>query len=160
MGSPNLVSAFFDMLMSRWLDDETIAQCKRAEPPAGASPPATDAKGEIVQPAPFQAQFRGRMLMLLGETTKNSGKYRVTIDGKLVRHRDAQDRPLIDEFDGGKLGRAVGGNAHLSQVIAEGLDPDQLHTLKIEPVFETADQELRLESICVAGPKTMVEAAR
>ena len=44
------------------------------------------------------------------------------------------------------------GNAHHVAVIATGLDPVTDHTLRIEPVFDAdKEQELRLESICVAG---------
>ena len=46
------------------------------------------------------------------------------------------------------------GVGRLSQVVAEGLDPAKEHTLEIQPVFVSPDQpvELRIESICIAGP--------
>ncbi len=145
VGAPHLVSAFFDMLMSRWLDDETIA---RAEKPADGS--------KLNQPERFRVRFQGQMVMFFGETTKEGGKYRVYIDGALVRHRENRDSPLLDTFDAGKFGRAVGGNAHLSQVIAEGLDPEKPHVLEIEPALAAPGDELRLESICVAGRRAGV----
>jgi hypothetical protein len=54
----------------------------------------------------------------------------------------------------------VGGNTHLVEVIAEGLDPAAEHTMEIEPVFaDDSEQELRLESICVAGGEAWVRPA-
>ncbi len=160
------------MLMSRWLDDETIAaasapadgkaadgQSPGSKPadskaadsePAGSKPPGT-AQSAIVQPERFKVCFRGQMIMLFGETTPTSGKYRVLVDGRRIEYREAKDKPPADEFDAGRFGRAVHGNAHLVQVIAEGLDPAIEHTLEIEPAFDLPNQELRLESICVAG---------
>jgi len=44
-------------------------------------------------------------------------------------------------------------------VIATGLDPATDHTLRIEPVFDAdKEQELRLESICVADGDARVIA--
>ena len=58
----------------------------------------------------------------------------------------------FNEFDPGELARRCGGNVHHAQVIATGLDATREHTLEIEPVFEPGtEQELRLESVCVAG---------
>ncbi len=150
IGAPNLVAAYFDMLMSRWLDDETIARAATPAEPDAAGANAQPAA--VRQPARFKAKFRGQMLMFYGETTRQSGKYRVYIDGMLITHRENKDQSPLEEFDAGKFGRTVGGNAHLTQIIAEGLDPEKEHLLEIEPAFEQPDQELRLESICVAGP--------
>ena len=54
---------------------------------------------------------------------------------------------------------ASGANGHHAQVIATGLDAPVEHTLQIEPVLDPG-QELRLESICVAGREAAVAAAR
>ncbi|HEX4146661.1 MAG TPA: SGNH/GDSL hydrolase family protein [Pirellulales bacterium] len=145
VGRPHLVSAYFDMLMSRWLDDEVVAG---GQPAAGSDgKPAT-----AVEPGRLSTNFRGSMVMLFGESTVKSGKYRVWLDGKVVEHRENGERsPLVPLFDAGNLGRRSGGNTHHVQVIATGLDPHVTHRIEIEPVFDAPDQELRLESICVAG---------
>ena len=136
---PNPVSAYFDMLMSRWLDDEVVASAK---------------KGETDAVAPLKVKFRGSMVMFFGESTVKSVKYRVLIDGKVVKHqvRNGKESLTLTEFDGAALANRVKGNCHHVQVIAEGLDASREHALEIQPRFTgKADEELRLESICVAG---------
>jgi lysophospholipase L1-like esterase len=158
-GTPNLTSAYFDMLMSRWLDDEAIASNGLSSHAAeSATKPAQPA---AKQPGRLRAAFSGSMVMLFGECTSKSGKYRVYIDGKLVPHRSGDGKVVADDFDAGDFARKAGGNVHLVQVLAEGLDDATEHSLEIEPVF-AADvaQELRIESICVAGGKASVEAAK
>lgn len=133
---PNPVAAYFDMLMSRWLDNELVA-----------SPPVLPRTAE-----PFRARFTGSTIMLFGESTVTSVGYRVLIDGELVK----------PEFRGSTLADVVKGNAHHAQVIAEGLDATREHTLEIRPIFSpatTTPQELRLESICVAGGEASVRPA-
>ena len=76
VGAPHVVSAFFDMLMSRWLDDEVIVTSKPVGP---------DGKPATTQPlGHLRAKFTGSMVMLFGESTNKSGLYRVIIDGKPV----------------------------------------------------------------------------
>ncbi len=148
-GKPNVSAAYFDFLMSRWLDSETIAS--RPGPKSHTPKPKP--------PEPFRAQFRGSMVMFFGETTKTSGKYRVRIDGRVVHYQPPKSKPTSELFDAGQFARLIGGNGHHAQVIATGLDPARTHTLEIEPVLE-AGEELRLESICVAGKEAAVEAIR
>lgn len=144
--SPNPVSAYFDMLMSRWLDEEVAAHRK---------------KGTNTLIEPLRARFYGSMLMLFGESTMNSVKYRVLIDGKVVEHKSADGKQTLTEFDAGFLANRLKGNTHHPQVIAEGLDPAKEHFLVIEPLFSgDAEQELRLESICVAGGRAQVYSAQ
>lgn len=144
VGVPNPVSAYFDMLMSRWLDDEVIAARQ---------------KGETNFVAPLKVRFSGSMVMLFGESTTQSVKYRAFIDGKLVEHKSNDGKQTLTEFDGGLLANLVKGNCHHAQVIAEGLDATKEHTLEIHPVFSGgAEQELRLESICVAGGEARVHS--
>lgn len=132
VGAPHVVAAYFDMLMSRWLDDEVIASSK---------------SGEIKR---LSARFKASIVMLFGESTLSSGKYHVYIDGQLVKH--TAGKQMIEEFDAGDLGKRVGGNAHHAQVLAEGLDAAVEHTLEIEPIIDPkVEQEWRFESICVAG---------
>ena len=56
------------------------------------------------------------------------------------------------EFDSAKIYGPSKGNTHHVQVIAENLDATKDHILEIEPFFTSdQEQELRIESICVAG---------
>ena len=143
VGVPNPVSAYFDMLMSRWLDDEVIATIK---------------KDESIVVAPLKVKFSGSMVMLFAESTVKSVKYRALIDGKLVEHKSGDGKQTLTEFDGGALANVVKGNCHHAQILAEGLDPTVEHTLEIELVFSgEGEQELRLESICVAGGEARVQ---
>ena len=49
------------------------------------------------------------------------------------------------------------GNGFLLYEVARGLDPNTPHLLEIEPVFDdTKAQELKIESLCVAGGKATV----
>jgi len=183
VGSPNLTSAWYDALMSRWLDDEAIASNRKTVPdPQTKKPRAVPQKVE-----PLRVRFSASMVLLFGEKTLKSCKYRCTLDGKVVEHQDWATKKTLAEFDASS--KQFGGNTHLTQVIAEGLDPAIEHTLEIEPLFEgdgeqelrpvggasvprgdslrgpgtarlqqgnSREQELRLESICVAGGQARV----
>jgi lysophospholipase L1-like esterase len=155
-GKPNLTSAYFDMLMSRWLDDEVIASNRREEPDAAG-------KKTLVpqEAAALEVAFRGEMVLVFGEGTPKSGRYRAFIDGRLVERPMPDGQPPLREFDTAAIAAPSRGNAHHVAVIATGLDPAVDHTLRIEPVFDPdREQELRLESICVAGGDASVRAAR
>ena len=53
------------------------------------------------------------------------------------------------------------GNGFLLYEVARSLDPGVPHLLEIEPVFDDAKpQELKLESVCVAGGKATVVLAK
>ena len=152
-GRPNVVSAYFDMLMSRWLDDETIASRFQEAEKAGKKEKAAQEVGRL------RARFSGEMVMLYGESTPASAKFRAWIDGRAVEHKPDKDSPPVDFWDAGALAKMVKGNTFLATVIAEGLDGGVEHTLEIEPLFQDeTDQELRLESICVAGGEARVRA--
>jgi len=148
---PNPVSAYFDMLMSRWLADEVVASNKKEISENGK-------KSTVPQEvARLKVKFNGSMVMFFGESTPKSCKYRVYIDGKLAEHQPDKKKPPITEFDAGHLGRILKGNTHHAQVIATGLSTDTDHTLEIEPIFTSDADELRLESICVAGGAAWVK---
>ena len=148
-GKPNVTSAYFDFLMSRWLDSEAIASRPAAVP--GQQPSKA--------PDRFRARFRGGMVMLFGEATPKSGKYRVWIDGRAASYVPAKGQPPAEAFDPGQFARRLGGNGHHVQVIATGLDAARTHVVEIEPVLEPGE-ELRIESLCVAGPEAAVEPGR
>ncbi len=121
----------FDFLMSRWLDDVTAA----------TNFAALDRTNTRPAPAamPLKLKFSGSSVLLFGESTPRSCKYRVTIDGK------------ENDFNACQLGQS--GTGRMWQVVAEGLSPVKAHTLELKPLFESPDKplELRIESICVAG---------
>jgi lysophospholipase L1-like esterase len=147
---PNRNSVAFDFLMSRWLDDVSVAS-NFTEKKRGRYEPA-DAAG------PLKIKFSGSTVLLFGESTLRSCCYRVLIDGKPGK-KHGPNQPA-GEFDAARLARACKGNAPLWQVVAEGLDPGSLHTLEIIPMFEGPDTpgELRIESICIAGGRARIES--
>jgi lysophospholipase L1-like esterase len=156
VGRPHVVSAYFDMLMSRWLDDEVVASLpkdtEKKEPV-----PMNDMVAAPAQVAPLEVRFVGTMVMLFGESTVNSVKYQATIDGKIVKHKPHNATEELSEFNAGGLANIVKGNTHLVHTIATGLKPGVEHTLVLQPIFTGAEgEEIRLESICVAGPEAKV----
>lgn len=141
---PSVQSPCHDMLMSRWLDSLVAATVA----PVGA-------EGDTTTAMPLEAHFRGTSLHLFGESTPKTARFRVWIDGTPVRRPGAKENdPAPDVFDGGTLGRRMGGTVHLAYVLASGLDADTTHSLRLELLRpdEGPAQELRLESLCVAGP--------
>lgn len=146
VGIPNRTSAYYDFLMSRWLDDEVIAS-NRGYIPDGGRPEEVP-----IRVASLKFGFRGEMVMLLGEATLKTGRYRALIDGELVKRFVSETKPPLTDYDPGAFAEAINGNGHHVQVIATGLNPNIAHTLEIEPVLDSDTQlELRFESVCVSG---------
>ena len=141
------------MLMSRWLDEEVIA-CNRRELLG------QDGKKKVVdqEVGKLRLEFKGQTVLLLGESTEKSCKYRVHLDGELVERNGSANKEKAKEFDAAWLAYMMRGNTHLVHVVAEGLDPAKTHTLEIEPVFrnQEVEQEIRLESVCIAGGEARV----
>lgn len=121
---PQRTSIAHDFLMSRWLDMVAVGCGQEA--------------------APFALPFRGTMALLFGEATPWGGLYRVTVDGEPVSRHDAHCPP------GHFSSLHKEGNMHHVRVLATGLDPAREHLLVIEPSLKEGEQ-LRLESLCVAG---------
>jgi hypothetical protein len=146
-GKPLRTSAYFDMLTSRWLDDVLIASNRKTTLDGTGKPVSVPQKVDRLV-----VEFRGSMIMLLGESTEKSCKFKAYLDGKLVE-RDGGKQGKLTEFDASWMAYLLRGNTPLAQIIAEGIDPKVTHTLEIEPVFsqKMIEQELRLESVCVAG---------
>lgn len=90
---------------------------------------------------PLRFRVHGSDLMLFGEQTKISGSYVVKIDDREPKKYSAV---------------CADGNMRLVQIIAEGLDPAIEHMVEISPDLAKG-QELRLESLCVAGGKASVQ---
>jgi len=144
IGLPYRTSAWYDGLMSRWLGPEAIASSNMPPPPDDHSYTNT------TPPAPLTVTFHGSMVFLFGEETIHSGQYHVYIDGVPATRKIDNKGDTSPIFDPNSA--KMGGTRQHAQVIATGLDPSVVHTLKIEPVFDpTIPQELRIESICVAG---------
>ena len=66
---PHVDSRYYDMLMSRWLDDEVVAVSSTGK--GTEEKPAT-----AIAPERLATSFRGSMVMLFGESTPKSCKYR------------------------------------------------------------------------------------
>mgnify|MGYP001242337740 CR=1 FL=1 len=122
----------FDFLMSRWMDGVTVA--------ANYIPVnRKKTKPAEVAVQPLKLKFHGSSVLLFGESAGRSCDYTVTIDGKPKKFKSRQ------------LGTNTG---RMWQSVAEELDPDKEHTLEIMPIFPKNGKpaELRIESICIAGP--------
>jgi len=135
-GSPNTTSAHYDMLMSRWFDSEVIVN--------------NSGKGHA---GTLTADFIGSTVMVFGESTLQSGSFRVLID-----RREAGKAAVDKLIDAAGSAGYVGGNAHLVAVLATNLDPNRIHRIKIVPIL-VGNQELRLESLCIAGAGARLELA-
>jgi hypothetical protein len=136
--------------MSRWLDDLIVARNRNPDQPAT---PGTESKP--VQP--LRLNVEGSVILLFGESTADSGRFRVLVDSVAVTGQGGQEKGA-DWFEGN---RWKTGNGFLLWEVARGLDPSVPHLLEIEPVFDNAKaQELKIESICVAGGKARVAIAR
>ncbi len=90
---------------------------------------------------PIQLEFQGSMALLFGEATLISGKLLVKIDGQ----------PACEQNSEGLYNaHCAGGNMHWVPLLAHNLDPAKKHLLELIPQL-TEGQELRIESVCVAG---------
>ena len=95
-------------------------------------------------------------ILLFGECTAEAGKFRVKVDGKPVAGRWGQEKDS-DLFNGNMW---KNGNGFMNFEVIRGLEPSVPHLVEIEPVFEEGKaQDLKLESICVAGGKATVAPA-
>lgn len=145
VGKPHLTAACHDQMMSRWLDRLLIASNRtRVKDAAG--------KEEAVpqEPARLRFEVRASYVMVFGEATTTSGKYRVFIDGKPHTYTPHGAKEPTDLYD--MTSARFNGNWNYHQMIVENLDPNVAHVLEIEPVLAAAaEQELRIESLCVAG---------
>jgi lysophospholipase L1-like esterase len=143
-------SAWFDGLMSRWLDDVMVVRNFIMEKDAES--------GKMVRKSvdvkPIRIKFRASNVLIFGEETVKSGKYRAMIDGELVTI-PRKNAPSLEAFD--LSAKRFGGGRQHYAMLAQGLDTDVDHTLEIYPVFEDGElQEIRLESICLAGGEAKV----
>ena len=148
-GRPHLTAVNHDWLMSRWLDDLVVARNRK--------PDAQGKPGNEPGPVePLRLEVEATSILLFGECTAEAGKFRVKVDGKPVAGRWGQEKDS-DLFNGNMW---KNGNGFMNFEVIRGLDPSVPHLVEIEPVFEEGKaQDLKLESICVAGGKATVKMA-
>ena len=144
VGQANRTAINHDWLMSRWLDDLVIARNFTVN--ADGKPELTPPEVAPAPVAPLRLAIHAASILLFGEATPLSGKFRVRLDGKLLVGVPGQAKDA-DFFD---ANRWQHGNGHLVFELARNLDASRVHILEIEPLF-AANQELRINSICVAG---------
>ncbi len=152
IGHPALTAVNYDWLMSRWLDHLAIAANFRKVKGADGkmvSEPVADLQ-------PLRLRINASHLILFGEASAQSGRFRVKIDGQPLTGRPGQKKDE-DSFEANRWG---GGYGFLVYDLAGGLPTDTDHLVEIEPLFlDGKEQELRLESLCVAGGQATVVAA-
>lgn len=141
-GLVSRVSAWYDAYMPRWLDDVVI--CSNIEITESKDGKKLKKKVEV---EPLIVKFKAESVMLFGEETTKSGKFAAFVDGeKLSWSRKDKVYDVID-VNSSKFG----GNRHFNKMLVTGLDPEKIHTLEIKPIFDDKNNELRFESICLAG---------
>ena len=87
----------------------------------------------------------------------NSGKYRIRIDGKPHTYMPDGQKEPTDLYD--MTSARFNGNWNYHKTIVDNLDASVPHVLEIEPVLDgNAEQELRIESLCVAGGAAEIKA--
>ena len=129
MGKPSRSAIAFDFTPSRWMNSIVVASRSNTDEPA---------------PAPLVLLVWGKNILFFGEATMQSGKYRVRIDGKEVKAQDL-----------GKM--SPHGTWRYVEMIAQNLDEKIPHRVEIIPDLAPG-QELRLESVCVAGAPARIDA--
>ena len=144
VGLVSRTSAWFDGLMSRWLDDVVIARNLKIH---GDPQTKRDVRTPLLV-KPITVNFKAGSVLVFGEETIKSGKYLAFIDGKPVTRMQAGKE--VTEFD--LSSKQMGGGRQHYAMLATGLDLNAVHTLEIRPLFaDDGLQELRLESIGLAG---------
>lgn len=128
-------SLWFDGLSSRWMGDVMVSDA---------------AVGPV---EPLSIKFRGTFVGIFGEADGDGMSFKVTIDGEPVMHQASTKLPPSDlwEMNTNRFGK---GRLYMWREIKHSLAPGE-HTLVITPVPNAGEKpgQLRIESICVAGPK-------
>ncbi|MEP7038645.1 MAG: hypothetical protein ABI891_09885 [Acidobacteriota bacterium] len=107
---------------------------------------SAEAAGKV---EPLQLRFTGTFFGIFGEASKDSLGFSVTIDGEPIFFNAEAENEVWPT----SIAKSEGGRHFFWHVISTGLTPAP-HSVKILPVI--ADKldtgELRIGSICVAGP--------
>lgn len=144
VGTISRVSAWYDAYMPRWLDDVVVAKNMTVTKDK-------ETKKEIRTVHEVKhliVKFKAESVLLFGEETVKSGKYEAFVDGKQVTWKKWDTE--YTEFD--LNSKRYGGNRQHYKMLMTGLDPNKVHILEIRPLFSKDDpQEIKLESICLAG---------
>ena len=151
-GKPHLTAACHDQMMSRWLDRLLVASNRKRVN-------GEDGKEEHIPQtaAVLRFEVRASYVMVFGEATTTSGKFRVRIDGKLHTYTPSGMKDPTQLYD--MSAERFRGNWNYHRTIVEDLDPNTPHILEIEPVLGKGEErELRIESLCVAGGPARVKA--
>ena len=140
---PSRVAAWHDGLMSRWLSNVLVTSTKVTKVNEEGK------KVKVDNPecnTPLVVKFKGTSVLVFGEETVKGGTYVAKIDGEVVE--DSWSKAKEFSTSSAKMG----GGRQYYKTHATGLDPEQVHTLEIIPQLDMEkDEELRLESICIAG---------
>lgn len=128
-------SMWFDGLSSRWMDDVILCDVQ---------------DNDAVEP--LRVEFEGTFVAVFGEANENGLGFRVRIDGEPVLYSPRKDAEPVEVWplDTSRFGK---GNLFVYRVLADDLPPGP-HVLELIPDFPDGQEEgqLRIESICVAGP--------
>ncbi len=152
VGKPRLTGACHDQMMSRWLGRLLVASNRKRIKDA-------EGKDESVPqtPAALRFEVRASYVMVFGEATLTSGKYRVRIDGKPHTYTPVVNKEPTDLYD--MTSERFNGNWNYHKCIVDNLDANVPHVIEIEPVLDgNTEQELRIESLCVAGGAAEIKA--
>ncbi|MHC4886037.1 MAG: SGNH/GDSL hydrolase family protein [Planctomycetota bacterium] len=148
-GAVSRTSAWYDAYMPRWLDSVVIAKSMTVKKDR-----KTKKETKTVHKVdPLIVKFKADSVLLFGEETTKSGKYLAFVDGEPCTWMKWEK--TFTEFDLNST--RYGGNRQHYRMLKTGLDPTKVHTLEIRPLFSKEDpQELRFESICLAGGEAKI----
>ncbi len=126
---------WFDGMASRWMGDIATTS-------------------EKADSGPLEIEFEGSMVGIFGERNGLTPPVKIWIDGKPIQAPKAKEGDFLWKLDTSRFAppKMGSGNLFIWQPFAKDL-PDGKHTLRIQPVWDGADEdaELRIESICSAG---------
>lgn len=98
---------------------------------------------------PLQFTFAGTFLGILGEADKNGLGFTVSVDGEPMYFDEVEEEEIWPT----STARSGGGRRFFWYEISDKLTPGR-HTVEVRPFVGEDAGELRIESICVAGPGT------
>ncbi|MEO6036135.1 MAG: SGNH/GDSL hydrolase family protein [Verrucomicrobiota bacterium] len=129
-----------------------VAKSLRPSPEPGGS--AVDWMNEVVVAdqnddsiRPLQLTFAGTFLGLLGEADENGLGFTVSVDGEPMYFDEVEEEEVWPT----STTRSGGGSHFFWYEISDRLTPGR-HTVEVLPVVGEEAGDLRIESICVAGP--------
>ncbi len=91
---PNLTEANHDWLMSHWLDDLIVALNRKS---GEAETPGRESQ-------PLRLKMEATAILLFGESTADSGRFRVLVDGVAVTGKGGQEKGAGNRAPNGMAG--------------------------------------------------------